>query len=470
MGLLLGGPATAISAEANAAPGKGMVIKMEKNEMPSSWTDYIKLMNQEIIPALGCTEPVAVALAAAKAAEALGCAREEIAEMEILVSRNILKNAMSVIIPGTTLYGLEYAAALGFAAGDPGKDLEVLTGLCDKDIALAQRWVNGHKVKVSLAENDETIYIDALAKKDGACGRAVIQGKHNHFLLVERDGETLLQNRKLDEEKGEEIDFSAMSLRDIFDFASGADIKTLEFIEKTNLLNYAISQEGLKNDYGLMIGKGMQARQKKGLVGKDLQNLAIMQTTAAIDARMAGCSMPVMSNSGSGNQGITATVPVCVVAAETGASEEQKIRALTLSHMTAIYIKHHLDRLSALCGAMVAASGVSCAVVYLLGGGYGAVEKAITNMIANITGIICDGAKADCALKVYASLQAAFEAAYLALDGVCAAGIEGIVTGDVEQTIDNLGTLTMEGMKITDKVILDIMLSKTSGDGVGDGR
>lgn len=431
-----------------------------EEQLPPVWRGYLNLMRQEIIPALGCTEPIAVALACAKCAELLECPRGDITDMRVLISRNILKNAMSVIIPGTELYGLEYAAALGFSAGDSSRELEVLNGLTAEGLDLCRDWVSNGKVTVELAPNDEAIYVEAYARSGEHTAHTAIQGKHTHFIFVEKDDKILLKNPAWKDDAGDEVDFSHMSLKDIYQFATTADLKVLSFIGKTTLLNTAISQEGLKNSYGLNIGKNMQSRQERGVMGKDLANLAIMRTTAAIDARMAGCSMPVMSNSGSGNQGITATVPVCVVADELGADEETKQRALIISHLVAIYIKRHVNRLSALCGAMIAAAGVSCAVTYLLGGGYDAMEKAITNMVANITGIICDGAKAGCSLKVYSSLQTAFESAYLALDGVCAQGIEGIITDDVEKTIDNLGMLTMEGMRETDKVILDIMLSK----------
>lgn len=421
----------------------------------------IEVMKKEIIPALGCTEPVSVALAVAKAKSLLEPMKEP-ESIEIFVSRNVLKNGMSVGIPGTNYFGLEYAAALGAFGGNSDAGLEVFKDIGAEDIALADQFINEKGVKVNLKEVNESLYIEALVKANGSEARAIISGTHTNIIL-------LIKNREIIYKKATEITehtpdsdsiLGDIVLKDIYEFSTNTPLENLMFLKEVIRLNSEISEEGLKNNYGLQLGKKMNEKINLGILGKDLCNLSVMRCVSAIDARMAGCTLPAMSNSGSGNQGITATLPVCSVAKELKVPEENLIRAVALSHLVSIYIKKHLDRLSALCGAIIAATGASCGITYLIGGEYKHIEISVKNMVANISGMICDGAKSSCALKVSSSVQAAFCSVYLAMDEMCVKDIEGIIEKDVDRTIENLGLLGTMGMKETDKIILDIMISK----------
>ena len=427
------------------------------------WNDFIILIKQEVVPALGCTEPIAVALAAAKAAEVLGKAPEAI---DVYLSQNVLKNGMSVGIPGTGLYGLEIATAVGALGGNSSFGLEVLRNLTPENLEKGKAMLKAGKVKINHKEVPDVLYIEVIVRTSDENVKVIIKKRHDNICYIEHNGKIILDS-DIDKINADSTSdnpsaklLEELSEKDIWDFATNVPLKKIEFIMEAVELNKKISEEGLRGDYGLKVGKSIDENIIKGFLQSDLSNDAVKRTASGADARMAGSDLPVMSNSGSGNQGITATMPVVAVAEKIGSDREQLIRALILSHLTSIHMKSKMDRLSALCGASVAATGASCGVVYLLGGVYEHVEYAIKNMVGNIAGMVCDGAKTSCALKVASSVSAGVQGALLAINSISVTEIEGIVEEDIERTINNLGKLGSSGMAETDKVILSIMTSK----------
>ena len=429
---------------------------------------FIALIKQEVIPALGCTEPIAVALAVAKACEILREAGSQPEELKAEVSANILKNGMGVGIPGTGMVGLHIAVALAAVCGKSEYKLEVLKDLDPESVALARKLVEDGKVKVERSHRPDKLYVLATASGGGHVAEAVVSGSHDTITAISLDGRQLecTHHAAPDaaaEESAPELDPGMardITVRQIVDFALETPIEKLEFIMDSVKLNKALSDEGLTHKYGLQIGRTILSSLNAAVYGDTILSYAMARTAAASDARMAGCTLPAMSNSGSGNQGITVTVPVIAVAEKTGASREQLIRALTLAHLVAIHIKGHLGKLSALCGCVIASTGSSCGIVYLRGGGYEQICSAIKNMIGNITGMVCDGAKEGCAMKVASGVACAMQSAILALDGICISANDGIIEKDIEKTISNLGRIGSVGMQTTDEMILDIMSCK----------
>lgn len=425
---------------------------------------YISLLRREVVPALGCTEPIAVTLAVAHAKKALGTSVESVA---VMMSANIYKNGMGVGIPGTGRTGLPLAAALGVVTGDPQRGLELLEHVTPADIAAAQRLIDAGKVEVGIAHVAEKLYVKASVRSNmGDTAQCVIHQTHSHVGEIARNGRILYSDTPKEAEDGSATDSEPgscarrITVKGIFEFATTAPLEELNFILETARMNSAIAEEGLRNAYGLQVGRKMRDQVEKGLLADDLLLQAMTITAAASDARMAGCTMSVMSNSGSGNQGITATLPVVVTAKAVHASEEQLARALALAHLVAIHIKGYLGRLSALCGCVVASSGAGCGVVYLLGGGYEEVCATIKNMVGNVTGMVCDGAKVGCALKVSSGVCSAMQSAFLAKEKICISANDGIIDNDIEKTIQNLGRVGCDGMVQTDHLLLDIMTSK----------
>ncbi|MBR4213161.1 MAG: serine dehydratase subunit alpha family protein [Bacteroidales bacterium] len=428
----------------------------------------IALIHAEVKPALGCTEPIAVALAVARAAEALrdGCGLEP-AEISAGVSPNILKNGMGVGIPGTGMVGLHVAAALGAVCGCSRYGLEVLHELCPKAVEKARKLVKTGKVVISLAPTDEMLYVYAEARAEGHVASAVISGAHDRIVEATFDGASVLAAGTPAGEAASgsadcvEPDFARrITVRDIWEFVNTVPLEKIAFMEDSVTMNRALAEEGLRHPYGLQVGRTLLADDNKSVYGDTLLIHAMAWTAAASDARMAGCTLSAMSNSGSGNQGVTATMPVIAIAEKTGASHEELLRALALSHLVAIHIKGYLGKLSALCGCVIASTGSACGIVYLRKGGYEQVCAAIKNMIGNITGMVCDGAKVGCALKVASGVATALQSAVLALDGQCISASDGIIEEEIEKTIANLGRIGSVGMKATDKMILDIMSCK----------
>jgi L-cysteine desulfidase len=423
----------------------------------SLWPHFIKIVKTEVIPALGCTEPISVALAAAIAATKLNGKLEKVT---VSVSPNLMKNGMGVGVPGTGMVGLSIAAAVGAIAGDADAGLEVLKKLNDADLIKAKRLLNC--VSVNVADVSYPLYAKVTLSSLTDYIAVTIADSHTNVVKIEENGMTTYLAPAVEENNLHIMNhqFENIFVKDIYDFALNIPLPDIAFIQQAKVLNEALSEEGLKGEYGLEIGKTFQRNIDRGLLSADLLTDVIMRTSAASDARMDGAMKPAMSNFGSGNQGITATMPVVAAATYLKVSEEQMLRALILSHLLAIYIKYQQNKLSALCAATTAAMGASAAITYLLGGNYQQMSYAINSMIGDVSGIICDGAKPGCALKVSSSAGAAVKAALMALDNMYASGNEGIVTNDVDRTIENLCALVNGSMMQTDVQILDIMVKK----------
>lgn len=419
----------------------------------------IELVRSEVIPAVGCTEPIAVALCVAKATEALGCLPDKI---DLKLSANILKNAMGVGIPGTGMIGLPIAIALGAICGKSEYQLEVLKDVCPDYVAKGKAYISENRISIRLKSGiTEKLYIEATVSAGDNTSKAVVSGGHTHFVLVERNGETLFA----DDACGSQAETSAdadswLTLSKVYEFATTAPVEEIEFIDEARRLNEAASDEALRGSYGHELGKTLSRPLGRGIMGDSIFSHIISATACACDARMAGAKIPVMSNSGSGNQGICATLPVVVFARENHNTEEELLRALMLSHLTAIYIKQSLGKLSALCGCVVASTGSSCGITYLMGGTFDQISAAVKNMIANLTGMICDGAKPSCALKLASGVSTAVLSAMLAMQQKCVTSYEGIIDDDVDKSIHNLTRIGKDSMNETDKSVLEIMTSK----------
>ena len=418
----------------------------------------IELIKKEVIPAIGCTEPIAVALCVAKAAETLGMKPEKI---EVLLSANILKNAMGVGIPGTGMVGLPIAVALGALIGRSAYQLEVLRDCTPEAVEQGKQFIAEKRIRISLKEDiTEKLYIEVICKSGDKTAKAVISGGHTTFIYIAMNENVLLDKQQATAEEEEETS-PELNLYKVYDFALTAPLDEIRFILETKRLNKAAAERSFKGNYGHELGKILKSsKSEEQILGSNTFTHILSYTSAACDARMAGAMIPVMSNSGSGNQGITATLPVVVYAEDNHKSEEELIRALTLSHLTAIYIKQSLGRLSALCGCVVAATGSSCGITYLMGGAYEQITFAVQNMIANLTGMICDGAKPSCALKLSSGVSTAVFSAILAMEHKCVSSVEGIIDNDVDRSIRNLTRIGSQGMNETDKLVLDIMTHK----------
>lgn len=420
----------------------------------------IGLIKREVVPAIGCTEPIAVALCVARATELLGGVPERI---EARLSANILKNAMGVGIPGTGMVGLPIAIALGATIGRSEYQLEVLKDCTPEAVNRGKEYIAGGAINISLKEGiTEKLYIEIeVTGADGGSAMAIIAGGHTNF-VYERAGAEVLKDEKFGTSAEECNDEPQLSLRKVHDFAMTAPLDEIRFILETRDLNKAAAEKSFAGRYGHQLGRVMRnSISERKVLGDNTFSRIVSYTSAACDARMAGAMIPVMSNSGSGNQGITATMPVVVYAEDNGNSEEELIRALTLSHLTVIYIKQSLGRLSALCGCVVAASGSSCGITYLMGGSYEQISYAVKNMVGNLTGMLCDGAKPSCALKVSSGVSTAVFSAILAMENHTVSSVEGIVDEDVDLTIHNLTSIGREAMNETDRMVLDIMTHKS---------
>jgi L-cysteine desulfidase len=410
----------------------------------------IALVHKEVVPAIGCTEPMAVALCTAKATEQLGCRPERI---EALLSANILKNAMGVGIPGTGMIGLPIAIALGALIGKSEYQLEVLKDLTPEALEEGKQYINEKRIDIRLKEGIcDKLYIEIICSAGDKRSEAIIAGSHTHFVSGDAS-----YSRTSSSDNDDEI---ALNMRLVYDFATTAPLDEIRFIEEARRLNMDAAREALKGNYGHNLGKTIDRPLSKGIFGNSIFAHIISRTASACDARMGGAMIPVMSNSGSGNQGICATNPVCVYAKENENTEEELLRALMLSHLTAIYIKQSLGKLSALCGCVVASIGSSCGITYLMGGDYEHICHSVKNMIANLTGMICDGAKPSCSLKITSGVSTALLSALLSIEGKCVTADEGIVDNCVDKSIHNLTAIGADAMTKTDELVLDIMTSK----------
>ena len=447
--------------------------------MTERQAELIGLIHKEVKPALGCTEPIAVALAVAKAVEIISenCSHcgdcplwRQTADFHITVSvsGNILKNGMGVGIPGTGMVGLPIAAALGAVCGGSSLGLEVLHGVSESAVARAKELVASRRVTISVADTSHLLYVKATVSL-GQGLEASAEVNPHAYAIIEDDHDKIVETSFADRilmtsESGaatkdrSTLDYG-LSVREIYDFACTADYEDIAFILEDRTLNLALAREGLEGNYGLRVGKAIRENQLE-VFGDDLMSFAMGLTAAASDARMAGCTLPAMSNSGSGNQGITVSMPIIAYALKYGIGDEPLARALILSNLVAIHIKGFLGKLSALCGCVVASTGSACGIVFLQGGTYEQVCAAIKNMVGNITGMVCDGAKVGCAMKVASGVSSAVQSAVLALRGTCIPSTDGIIEDDIEKTIRNLGAIGSVGMQATDRMILDIMLCK----------
>lgn len=417
----------------------------------------IDLVKREVVPAMGCTEPIAVALCVAKATEVLGNTPEKI---NVYLSANMLKNAMGVGIPGTGMVGLPIAVALGALVGKSEYQLEVLRNVTPEAVEHGKAYIAENRVSVDLKNGEcDKLYIEANVETCGDKAKVVISGGHTNFVHIEKNGEVILSAQTGNSSTCGVAEVG-LTLRDVYEFASTTPLNEIEFINDAARLNTEASRLALLGNYGHELGKTLSRPLGRGIMGDSMFSHILSATSSACDARMAGAMIPVMSNSGSGNQGIAATLPVVVFGKENHNTEEEVTRALMLSHLTAIYIKQSLGRLSALCGCVVASTGSSCGITYLMGGTYEQVAFAVKNMIANLVGMVCDGAKPSCALKVSSGVSTAVLSAMLAIQNKHVTSVEGLIEDDVDRSIRNMTRIGAEGMNETDRMVLDIMTHK----------
>ena len=421
----------------------------------------LEIINRELVVALGCTEPIAIALAAALARKYAG---GRIIRINVNASPNVVKNAMSVKIPGTNSCGINLAAALGTLTQDLDKKLELLMDLKDNDMENALKMIESGLVTVQLADSPKKLYIEVFVETEQSKSRVIIEDEHDNVVLIEVDGKKLknqtIKNVKSSNKESESLKMNFLSLDFILEFVQQIDTRKLGIIKDSIEMNMKICLEGLSKPYGLNVGRSIKSKMELGVLNNDTANYAVALTAAGSDARMAGIGLPAMSNSGSGNQGISATIPVVVFAEAFDSNEDKLMRAVTLSNLITIYIKSKLGRLSALCGATIAATGACCGITYIMGGGEAEIKSAIQNITGNFTGIICDGAKAGCALKVATCTTAAIQSSIVAMQGNTIASTDGLIANNPEDTIENLCLLGNVGMKEADRIILDIMLKK----------
>lgn len=417
----------------------------------------INLIKKEVVPAVGCTEPMAVALCAAKATEVLG---ERPQKITAFLSANILKNAMGVGIPGTGMIGLPIAIALGAIIGKSEYNLEVIKDLTNEALEEGKEFIAQKRIDINRKHNiTEKLYIEIVCEANNHKAKVVIAKAHTRYIYIEKDNDVLLDitNEECKECKEKDIE---LNMRLVYDFAMTSSLSDIKFILKARDYNIRAAKMSLKGNYGHCLGKTMGRPLSNGIFGNSIYSHIIAKTASACDARMGGAMIPVMSNSGSGNQGICATNPVVVYATENNNTEEELARALTLSHLTAIYIKQSLGKLSALCGCVVASIGSSCGITYLMGGDYNHICRSIKNMVGNLAGMLCDGAKPGCSLKISSGVSTALLSAVMSMEGHCVSCDEGIVDNDVDKSIKNLTSIGANAMNLTDEMVLDIMVSK----------
>ena len=418
----------------------------------------IRLVKNQVVPAVGCTEPVAVALCVAKASETLGVLPEQI---DVKLSANILKNAMGVGIPGTGMIGLPIAIALGASIGKSAYQLEVLKDVNPEAVEAGKRYIAENRIKIGLKAGEcDKLYVEVLVKAGTDTARAIISGGHTRFSLVEKNAQVLFEKSASAEGGQQECRCEELDFHMVYEFATTAPLEEIEFINEARVLNENAAAQALKGCYGHELGKTLSRPLGKGIMGESIFSHIISTTASACDARMAGAAIPVMSNSGSGNQGICATLPVVVFGKENHNTEEELTRALMLSHLTAIYMKQSLGVLSALCGCVVASTGSSVGITYLMGGGYEQLCASVKNMVANLTGMICDGAKPSCALKLASGVSTAVLSSLLAIQKKCVTNVEGIIDEDVDKSIHNLTRIGHDAMDETDRCVLEIMTNK----------
>ena len=422
---------------------------MEKTN--EKYSAYIQILKEELIPAMGCTEPIALAYAAAVAKKVLGQMPERVA---IGASGSIIKNVKSVIVPNTDhLKGIPAAAAAGIVAGDPDKELEVIAHVTEDQVKEMREFLDKTPISVEHVDNGLTFEIVVTLFKGDDYAKVRIVNYHTNIVLVEKNGEILEQTEVKGESEEGLTDRSLLNMKDIWDFINTVDVEDIKPVLKRQIeYNWTIAEEGIKGNYGANIGKVLL-----DMEGTNVRVRAKAMAAAGSDARMNGCELPVVINSGSGNQGITVSVPVIVYAKELNVGEEKMYRALALSNLAAIHQKTPIGRLSAYCGAVSAGAGAGAGIAYLCGGGFKEITHTIVNALAIVSGIVCDGAKASCAAKIASAVEAGILGYNMYIRGQQFYGGDGIISKGVEKTIGNVGRLGKDGMKETDKEIIRIM-------------
>lgn len=422
------------------------------------YANYLAILKHELVPALGCTEPIAIAYAAAKARQVLGDFPDTV---EMQLSGNIIKNVKGVTVPNSGgMKGIDTAAVLGIVGGNADKALEVLEEIRPEHIEKTKELVERHICSCTLVEGVSNLYIVAKVTKGEHSAEVTIVDQHTNITKILKDGKVLLSKESREEKTSSDIDKSKLTVKDILDFADQVQIEDVEeILERQIRLNTAISQEGLDNNYGAQIGKTLMH-----VWGKGITTRACARAAAGSDARMGGCSMPVVINSGSGNQGMTVSLPVIAYAEEWEVSRQKLYRSLVVSNLIAIHQKHYIGSLSAYCGAVSAACGAGAGITYMYGGNYQQVSLTIINTLGNIGGIVCDGAKPSCAAKIASSVDAALMAFHLSIQNKSFLPGEGIIRGDVEETIKSMGYIGRVGMRSTDTEILNIMIDRVDVD------
>ena len=428
---------------------------------------FLRILRENMYVSTGCTEPGAISYCASVAANEIRKLGEEIESIDVSASKNILKNALSAGLPKTTKVGVNYAAGIGALHGDPKNVLNVNNDVRQEDYDKAEEMIKTGKIKVSVATEPNLLYIRVIVKSKSHEASCVIADEHTNIVEIKVDGKVTFENKK-----GADGNSERISVKEIAEFLSIEDIYTfvdeyldpknddIEILKKAEKLNMEICQKGLEGNYGLGIGRNMKSMLDSGGMHNVNRTRAVMRATAAADARMAGAPFAVVANSGSGNQGITLTVPVLSYAYDMEVPSEKKFKALALSNLISIYIKSKFGTLSAFCGAMIASIGAGCGIAYLYGGKKNDIAAVIHNMVGTLTGMICDGAKPDCALKIYSGLETAIFSSRLALRGERVSKDDGIVCEDVEKTIDNVANISVKCSSGVDNVVLDMMINK----------
>ncbi|MCI5628106.1 MAG: L-serine ammonia-lyase, iron-sulfur-dependent, subunit alpha [Clostridium sp.] len=425
-------------------------------------TNLIDILKAEVKPAVGCTEPVAVALACAKAKELLG---EEVVKNKILVSPNVYKNAMCVGIPGTDRLGLKIAVAMGLVGGKSEDGLTLLEGLTEEQVRESERYVDTTPISIEPLDTKEKVVIDVTLEGENNKSRVIIKTKHDNFVFIQQNDLVLLdqvdgyaeKDEVQTEEKKENI-MDNITIQEIVTNIENMDLEDIKFLLDGIEMNTDMAKYGLENKIGIGVGRGIKESIEEGLLGDGIMTKAMLLTAAASDARMGGAKLPVMSSNGSGNHGLTAILPIVAYAQKYPQSDEKMAKALAISHLITAYVKNFTGRLSAVCGCGVAAStGASAGISWLMDGNINHIYGAIENMIADLSGMICDGAKAGCALKLSSAASAAVQSAVIAKQGYSVPALNGIVGTRVEESIQNLGRVSDKGMQITDEIILNVM-------------
>lgn len=428
----------------------------------ATWNQMIEILKQDVVPATGCTEPVSMAFAAATAARYLG---EPVQSIAARVSANLMKNGMGVMVPGTGRPGLYIAAAVGALGGNPDKGLQVLSGISQEVVDNGAAMVDGGKVTIQIAKDvPYVLYSEATVKGTSHMVKVCVANAHTHVISIEKDGMSIFKAEETSGDNGQKklAFLQSLCLADIVDFAEQVPLEDVMFMKKAEELNDCLSKEGLTGKYGLHIAASLAKQQESGFIGKDLQTQVLIRTVSAADARMGGAPFPAMTNSGSGNQGISATQPVVTVADHIHASAEKRLRAIVLSHMTAIYAHSFLPKLSAFCATITASMGAAAGMAWLLDTDHAieTISRAICSMTGEAVGMVCDGAANSCAMKVATACTSAFRAVMLALEGTRVSGNDGLVAYDVNECLRNVGCLACHGMQQTDDEVLQIMMNK----------